>query len=188
MSSTTTQNADVRSHAPATLLPDASPACPECGGRMWDNRSDKRNPKAPDFKCRNRACDGRMWPGQFKPAESTASTGDASTRETSDAAAAPRGPLADTVDAVMSTVGTEHTPSQDVRAPVSAALRAGYLDITDFVLAEVRPRYDAAGVPCSDVTVAAIAATLFIATRDRGAIGAGVGSGSDASAAAPGGA
>ena len=32
--------------------------CPKCGGRMWDNRLTKRNPKAPDFKCRDRSCDG----------------------------------------------------------------------------------------------------------------------------------
>ena len=39
-----------------------SPACPKCGGRMWDNRATKRNPKAPDFKCRDRTCDGVIWP------------------------------------------------------------------------------------------------------------------------------
>ena len=38
------------------------PSCPKCGGRMWDNRLSKRNPKAPDFKCRNRSCDGVIWP------------------------------------------------------------------------------------------------------------------------------
>ena len=38
------------------------PSCPKCGGRMWDNRLTKRNPKAPDFKCRDRACDGVIWP------------------------------------------------------------------------------------------------------------------------------
>ena len=38
------------------------PACPKCSGRMWDNRLTKRNPKAPDFKCRDRACDGVIWP------------------------------------------------------------------------------------------------------------------------------
>jgi hypothetical protein len=38
------------------------PACPKCGGRMWDNRIGKRNPKAPDFKCRDRNCDGVIWP------------------------------------------------------------------------------------------------------------------------------
>lgn len=36
--------------------------CPKCGGRTWDNRATKRNPKAPDYKCRDRACDGVVWP------------------------------------------------------------------------------------------------------------------------------
>ena len=44
------------------LLPDI-PACPKCGDRMWDNRLSKRNPKAPDYKCRDRTCDGVIWPG-----------------------------------------------------------------------------------------------------------------------------
>jgi hypothetical protein len=60
-----------------TYAPAASPAapslvdtdtneqiCPKCGGRMWDNRATKRNPKAPDFKCRDRACDGVIWPAR----------------------------------------------------------------------------------------------------------------------------
>lgn len=37
-------------------------SCPKCGGRMWDNRLTKRNPRAPDFKCRDRSCDGVIWP------------------------------------------------------------------------------------------------------------------------------
>jgi hypothetical protein len=39
-----------------------NPSCPKCSGRMWDNRATKRNPKAPDFKCRDRSCDGVIWP------------------------------------------------------------------------------------------------------------------------------
>jgi hypothetical protein len=38
------------------------PSCPKCGGAMWDNREGKRNPKAPDFKCKDRSCDGVIWP------------------------------------------------------------------------------------------------------------------------------
>lgn len=38
--------------------------CPKCDGPMWDNRSTKRNPKAPDFKCRDRSCDGVVWPAR----------------------------------------------------------------------------------------------------------------------------
>ncbi|MFL5577680.1 MAG: hypothetical protein ACJ79S_17125 [Gemmatimonadaceae bacterium] len=40
----------------------ATPNCPKCGGEMWDNRESKRNPKAPDFKCKDRGCDGVIWP------------------------------------------------------------------------------------------------------------------------------
>jgi hypothetical protein len=51
----------------AALLPD-SPNCPKCGGKMWDNRLSKRNPKAPDYKCRDRSCDGVVWPQRGAPA------------------------------------------------------------------------------------------------------------------------
>lgn len=48
-------------------------ACPKCHGPMWDNRGRKTNPKAPDFKCRDKACDGVIWPprdgkGKAQPA------------------------------------------------------------------------------------------------------------------------
>jgi hypothetical protein len=43
--------------------------CPKCGGRMWDNRLTKRNPKAPDYKCRDRSCDGVIWPPKGETAE-----------------------------------------------------------------------------------------------------------------------
>ncbi|HXT15590.1 MAG TPA: Rad52/Rad22 family DNA repair protein [Gemmatimonadaceae bacterium] len=50
---------------PATgPLASDEPSCPKCGGRMWDNRLSKRNPKAPDFKCRSRSCDGVVWPAR----------------------------------------------------------------------------------------------------------------------------
>jgi hypothetical protein len=50
----------------AAIGPRASdePSCPKCGGRMWDNRATKRNPRAPDFKCRDRSCDGVIWPAR----------------------------------------------------------------------------------------------------------------------------
>ncbi|MDB4878766.1 MAG: caspase-like protein [Gemmatimonadetes bacterium] len=38
------------------------PDCPRCQGPMWDNRVGKRNPKAPDFKCKDKGCDGVVWP------------------------------------------------------------------------------------------------------------------------------
>jgi hypothetical protein len=52
---------DEISHTAGPLTSDEA-QCPKCDGRMWDNRLTKRNPKAPDFKCRDRACDGVIWP------------------------------------------------------------------------------------------------------------------------------
>src|SRR6476660_7311399 len=37
-------------------------ACPKCASRVYDNRGNKRNPKAPNGKCSNRACDYVIWP------------------------------------------------------------------------------------------------------------------------------
>jgi hypothetical protein len=51
--------------ADATPIPN----CPKCQGEMWDNRVGKKNPKAPDFKCKDRECDGVIWPPRgAKPA------------------------------------------------------------------------------------------------------------------------
>jgi len=48
---------------PTSMLTDTEMvSCPKCGGRMWDNRLTKRNPRAPDYKCQNRSCDGVIWP------------------------------------------------------------------------------------------------------------------------------
>ncbi len=58
---------------PAAIIPpvDGMPACPICGGAMWDDRLSKRNPRAPDFKCRNKpkerggpGCEGVIWPAR----------------------------------------------------------------------------------------------------------------------------
>ena len=65
--------------APLSLTADETPAsgpratdelsCPKCGGRTWDNRLTKRNPKAPDYKCRDRSCDGVIWPPKGEKGE-----------------------------------------------------------------------------------------------------------------------
>jgi Rad52/22 family double-strand break repair protein len=57
------------------LEASAVPSCPKCGGRMWDNRLSKRNPKAPDFKCRDRSCDGVIWPARPGAVATTGESG-----------------------------------------------------------------------------------------------------------------
>ncbi len=40
--------------------------CPKCGGAMWDNRQSKKSPKQPDYRCKDRSCDGVIWPAREK--------------------------------------------------------------------------------------------------------------------------
>lgn len=44
-----------------------APNCPKCKGPMWDNREGKTNPKQPDFKCKDKACGGAIWPQSDQP-------------------------------------------------------------------------------------------------------------------------
>lgn len=126
-----------------------APCCPECDGRMWDNRTSKRNSKAPDFKCRDRTCCGALWPGQHNAAMPII-------------AKKPQGaPRKEEQAEKDSTQEAMVTPDNH------STLRKSYLALTAFVLAEVRPRYEQAGMTCGDTTVAAIAATLFIAASRR---------------------
>jgi hypothetical protein len=70
-----TTSATTPAAAPASILTDLEiVSCPKCGGRMWDNRLTKRNPRAPDYKCQNRSCDGVIWP----PKSAAAPVADAS--------------------------------------------------------------------------------------------------------------
>ena len=35
--------------------------CQKCGGELWDNRKNKKNPKGPDFKCKDKDCGDAYW-------------------------------------------------------------------------------------------------------------------------------
>jgi hypothetical protein len=92
---------------PSADAPEASvvaqatelPACPKCGGKVWDNRMSKRNPKAPDFKCRDRSCDGVIWPARTNAAAAAPSNGpEASAEETSGSDALDPSPLGMSLD------------------------------------------------------------------------------------------
>lgn len=50
-----------------SFQPSPVPQCAKCGGAMWDNRQGKRNPKAPDFKCKNQSCGAGVWLEPYRP-------------------------------------------------------------------------------------------------------------------------
>jgi len=64
--------------APSSTPPGIDPVCPTCSGKMWDNRpkkaSGEMNPKAPDFKCRDKSCQGLIWKHTEKAAGPVPST------------------------------------------------------------------------------------------------------------------
>ena len=145
MTPTTSAARSERQSIPLPNGPD-SPACPKCRGRMWDNRASKRNPRAPDFKCRDRSCDGALWPGQRRAAIP--------------ALPAPR------LAAVTEEADAPNAGGDDATR-LQPPLRRKYLDLTDFVIEFVRPKYEENGLECRPNTVAAIAATLYIAETRR---------------------
>ena len=56
----------VHSDSPKAVVASDVPACPECGGEMYDNRPEKLSgkfkPNSPDFKCKNKECAKAIWP------------------------------------------------------------------------------------------------------------------------------
>jgi hypothetical protein len=50
----------------------APPTCPQCGSDMWDNREGKKNPRSPDFKCKDKVCGHAIWKDSRKKAATTA--------------------------------------------------------------------------------------------------------------------
>ncbi|HEX6051546.1 MAG TPA: Rad52/Rad22 family DNA repair protein [Gemmatimonadaceae bacterium] len=77
--------ADAQPNDTLVPAPVEIPSCPKCGGKMWDNRMSKRNPKAPDYKCRDRSCDGVIWPPRTPAATTAASPTTAETSPNADA-------------------------------------------------------------------------------------------------------
>lgn len=42
---------------PRSVIAGAIPeVCPKCGGPVWDNRENKKNPKGPDWTCKDKEC------------------------------------------------------------------------------------------------------------------------------------
>ena len=43
------------------MVKEGDMLCEKCNSDMWDNRENKKNPKGPDFKCKNVACGHAVW-------------------------------------------------------------------------------------------------------------------------------
>jgi hypothetical protein len=140
----------------------AEVSCPKCGGKMWDNTVTKTNPKAPDFKCRDRACDGVIWPPKNGAAPRAAAAPAAAARTVKQPISLGTTPFDD-----------EETGAAPAPAPAAAgglpALVSLYrrcLDTAVAITAETDALASAEGV--SPVVVASVTATIFIEANKRG--------------------
>ena len=163
------------------LLADPKTAmCPICGERgFWDNREGKKNPKSPDYKCRNKECPGAtplkgknpyaVWLPEGYPV--TPAT--PSKRLT--------GP-SDGPPAIHAESGVPESPEGVSEAFTPDAVAAGVTAKREILAAAYAWAYDVAGAvqleahaerghPAPDaVSIQAGAATLLIAAQNRGAI------------------
>jgi hypothetical protein len=142
--------------------------CPKCGGRTWDNRATKKNPKAPDFKCRDRTCDGCVWPP--KEGQRTQSAPQRST-----AVVQNFGGYSETGRDLILDEQTQHE-TQAVKAiqqGASYAERMGnlskmYNDCLTIASKHIPKACEEAGVPLTAEALVAATATLLIAADKRG--------------------
>jgi len=120
---------------------------------MWDNRLTKRNPKQPDFKCRDRECDGVIWPP--KPG------------------AAPARPAVPS-NAPQAFSGGPHIPGLDDDPPlpheaIDKICAASQLFMAHVLNTEL-PAMKKAEIGASDTYVSSRIATMLITARELGAL------------------
>ena len=127
-----------------------SVSCPKCGGQMWDNRVGKRNPKSPDFKCKDRSCDGVIWPPRAGGARQAPTAQQRSTPQP--ISAGPPLPYETEAQPIDQFSGMVELYKRCVVAATTIATQHSIDRLTG----------DTAGA------VAAMSATLFIGAKDRG--------------------
>lgn len=139
--------------------------CPRCGGSTWDNRLTKRNPKQPDFKCRDKNCDGVIWP----PRPGTATR--AQPQPSPNYGQLPGDDEQAEVEAafVQGVLNTGEANAAEIRVQKLNALLQAYNVAFAHALACAKKAQDA-GVEPTLEGVSAISATLFIQASQRGVV------------------
>jgi hypothetical protein len=161
---------------PYAQQPDPANGCPKCHGPLWDNRVGKKNPKQPDYKCKDKACDGVIWPPkdaayprngavQPHPVDGPANRAANAKQEFSS------GPHISGLDTY-----TDKDAPPDAAADVESGsvyprlqkMFSVYDVCLDHVLTNVAPKLNKSDVGSSPESVAAICATLYISATDAG--------------------
>lgn len=142
----------------------AEPTCPKCDGPMWNNIETKRNPKQPDFKCKDKQCEGVIWPPRGQGNGAAAPARAAAPAQQKQGFEYQRIPIID---------GPE---PQETGAPPMTATIANMdklFALYGVCLSEAiqqAQKLDASNIGSSPETVTSMAATLFIAATRGGAV------------------
>lgn len=139
----------------------AALACPKCSGAMWDNRIGKTNPKAPDFKCKDKACDGVIWPPRGPKNGAPPASKSASSKPDAQLPPLLQNQEAEDAAELAGKIGAK-----------KPTMREAYKQLTEWVISDIAPIYDTEygeGAYTPDV-VAACVATLFIQACHAGKV------------------
>jgi len=122
---------------------------------MWNNVLTKRNPKQPDFKCKDKACDGVIWP----PKNAVNAAPVAAPAKVAHSA----GPHIPGIDGPYQETGAP--PADATLGDKLSRLFTLYDVCLDHAIVAAR-KLDAASIGSSPEAVAAMCATLYISAKN----------------------
>lgn len=126
--------------------------CPVCGGDVWDNRTNKKNPKSPDYKCKADG-DHAFWLAKQNSAPAPARSRPAPVNNP------PHIPEID---------GPEDAIPPDVQGDPLEIMGALYLRCSYIGARVLAARCKESGVALTPEAISAATATLFIQATQRG--------------------
>lgn len=144
------------------------PVCPKCKGGMYDNRAENDERVArgeklrPDYKCKQRNCDGVIW----RPKNGNGQGAVPTPIPVSQASYG--GPHVPAIDGPYSAPQVPVPTPPPVQPPQpSDNLFDMYKEITGWVLRDIVPLYAQSNVGASPESVAAMVATIYIQASKR---------------------
>lgn len=130
--------------------------CPKCKGACTDERANKRTDKSPDYLCANVLCTDKT--GKYRTGVWVEKSNGSGAEQSAGG------------EMGKPTTGTSVSAPPAEPASEKPKQRAAYKALTEWVLKEIIPLYDAAGLQPSGVIAAACVQTLFIQACNAGKV------------------
>lgn len=148
--------------------------CPKCSTpNMFDNRESKKNPKAPDYKCRDRSCDGVIWPPKKgEPGYGTPAPRAATTQQRAPVTLGRPIPGMDDTEELPPIEEAYEGNGEPSAAAVKVASLFRMHSVCFTQAMELATRAEVhMGLKADLSAISALTAQLFIAAKDRGVLG-----------------